>query len=82
VSARRCSSCGLNWPDDHKKYKTCPECAGKTDSLNNSAPMDSTELNHRLFEVFFKAWDEKRVEAEKQAEDLIDSLDLAVTDGA
>ena len=61
MPARRCSPCGLNWPDDYTNYKTCLECGEKTDGVGNAEPMSDSEVNHRKFEMFFKEWEEKRV---------------------
>ena len=55
----RCSNCGVNWPHDVQRFSQCPECKSNTRWGSGDA-IDQSELNHRLFEVFY-AWREKQL---------------------
>lgn len=76
MPARRCSSCGINWKPITDKYRLCPECGERTDWMNNAEPMDESEINHRLFDVYCKQRDAK---LETQMKDLECAFEAAPT---
>lgn len=54
MSARRCSTCALNWPDEYPAYKLCPQCDGSTDQVNNATAMSQSQANAVAFEAFYE----------------------------
>jgi hypothetical protein len=77
VSSRRCSGCGIDWPDAWTEYRKCPQCGVPTDRLSNVTPLDADAAlsmkRHFEFDQFFKDWDEKRVLREAE---IVGTLDL------
>jgi len=57
MASLRCSLCGLNFPNDPKRFRKCPECEEKTSVIANAKPMPDDEaqslLNHATFERFY-----------------------------
>lgn len=66
--ARRCSTCGTDWPttwkDGGAKYALCPKCEGKTDVISNADPLDEETAHdlkiHLDFERFYQTWELER----------------------
>jgi hypothetical protein len=69
MAARRCSNCGLNWPDVWKDYRKCPKCEGDLDP-SGSDPMEDDEArslkNHLEFERYWEKWELERFAAQAQ----------------
>jgi hypothetical protein len=67
MSARRCSTCGVNWPTDWK-YRECAHCGGTTDHISNADPIPEDEakrtLHHLKFDAFYAARGERPVEVD------------------
>jgi hypothetical protein len=42
---RRCSPCGLSWPDD-PRYADCPQCEQETQRMSGGKPMSPEEAEH------------------------------------
>lgn len=70
MPARRCNTHG-NWPVG-SKFHECQECEEKTDWVSNADPMDETEVNHRLFDVFCR-------DRDATLKEQVDGLEAAVS---
>ena len=81
MSARRCSTCAINWPINEYRepdqpvidYKTCPACGAETDYFNNATPDDdaeemATRAKTALFERYYNEIHLPYLEAEKAKE--------------
>jgi hypothetical protein len=56
---RRCAIGCLTWPDDKKKYKTCPVCGEPTTRYRGVTVADEDEINAAMFEAYYAEYDEK-----------------------
>ena len=58
AAARRCSRCGIDWPDDMTTYGQCPGCERTTvRMLDAQPPVDAEALSRRkrlAFEAFYR----------------------------
>lgn len=78
MPCRRCSDCGINFPDNYRKFKKCLGCGGKTDGFSTEEA-DADYLK-KAFDVYFKQWDEDRAAREKEAEKSAEQAALEADD--
>jgi hypothetical protein len=72
ANARRCSTCGIDWPmEPFKDYSECAQCGEATDGITNGDPMepDSARVlrNHILFDLYYAERERKRLREERQS---------------
>ena len=67
AAARRCSRCGIDWPDAWDEYGKCPGCEERTDRIMDAKPLGTAEAlsrrNHYAFEAFYQRREDARVAA-------------------
>lgn len=63
TSARRCSTCSINWPVD-VAYYTCPICRTRTGHMHDEIPISERQarsaIRHHEFEKFYTHHDAER----------------------
>jgi Zn finger protein HypA/HybF involved in hydrogenase expression len=69
TAARRCSTCGIDWPNHNLKYKVCPKCEGSLFATTSGTPMPEDEAlslkRHCEFDHYCQKRDYERLAAEK-----------------
>lgn len=67
MAARRCSTCGVSWPNS-SRYSDCPQCLVETDVFPFAACLpvkEAKELaDNATFDRFYASWDADRERGE------------------
>lgn len=80
-SARRCTMCAIDWPDNYTLYSKCLECGEKTDRISNGNPMASAEAKSRKSWLDFERFYEKRC-SERESREIAELESILQTPSA
>lgn len=73
--ARRCTNCGIDWPDDWTLYRTCAGCNCQTRRVTHGNPLTPAEAASRIKHIDFEAY-YAEIE-ERRAQEALRDMDAA-----